>query len=171
MAPNNNVNPSRVVDLQTGKKTKPWIVSQSYGRYREPLVQSVSITREMTVDVLPEFDNVNMAASVRTYNGSKASFEYAASQNTNIESMVMNTNPLSNIVMFDPAQTAAIDLVFVDKGINSGTSYASRGLFGGRLDANSISEDTKSAMKKTMGFSFVQEKELILNLKPPVEMD
>jgi hypothetical protein len=160
-APNNNVNPSRVVDLQTGKKTKPWIVSQSFGRYREPLIQTASITREMTVDMIPEFDNVNMAASVRTYNGTKASFEYVSSQNTNIESMVMNTNPLLPIVMFDPAQTAQVDVFWTDKGINSGTSYASRALFGGKMEANTISEDTKSAMKKTMGFSFIQEKEII----------
>lgn len=160
-APNNNVNPSRVVDLQTGKKTKPWIVSQSYGRYRGPLIQTVTITREQTVDMLPEFDNVNMAASVRTYNGTKATLDYVASQNTSIESMVMNTNPLLPIVMFDPAQTAAVDVVYSDKGINSGTTYSSRALFGGRLDASTISEDTKSAMKKNMGFSFIQEKEII----------
>lgn len=159
--PNNNVNPSRVVDLQTGKKTKPWIVSQSFGRYREPLIQTVSITREMTVELIPEFDNVNMAASVRTYNGSKAAFEYVSSQNTNIESMVMNTNPLLPIVMFDPAQTGQVDVLFTDKGINSGTSYSSRALFGGKLSSNTISEDTKGAMKKNMAFDFIQEKEII----------
>jgi len=160
-APNNDVTPSQVVDTQTGRQTKPWIVSQSYGRYRGPLIQSVTLTREQTVELIPEFDNPNMATSVRTYNGTKGSMEWVASPNQAIEAMIMDTNPLYSPLLFDPAQTHPITLLVTDQGRNSKTNYASRLLIYGQMDADSIAEDTKSAMKKTASFSFIQDKEII----------
>lgn len=161
MAPNNNVNPSRVVDTQTGRQTKPWIVSKSFGRYRGPLIQTISITREQSVELIPEFDNPNMATSVRTYDGSKATIEWVASQNQAVEAMLMNTNPLYSPLMYDPAQLAPVDVIAVDYGKNSATNYASRLLIYGQQDSSAINEDTKSAMKKTVGLSFIAEKEII----------
>lgn len=161
MAPNNDVNPSRVVDLQTGRQTKPWITSKSFGRYRGPLIQSVSITRNQSVETLPEFDNPNLAFSVRTYDGSQATIEWAASQNSAIESMLMNTNPLYSPTMYDPAQLAPVDLVLVDYGLNSTTNYASKLLIFGQQDSSSINEDTKSPEKKSVGLTFIAEKEII----------
>ncbi len=160
-APNNDVSPSRVVDLQTGKQSLPWIVSRTFGRYRGPLIQQVSITREQTVEMIPEFDNPNMASSVRTYNGSKATFEWVSSQNNAIEAMLMNTNPLYPTTLFDPSQLAPVDLLIVDTGKNSGTKYASRLLCFGQVDTDSITEDTKSAMKKSVGLGFLQDKEIL----------
>ena len=161
MAPNNDVNPSRVVDTQTGKQTKPWIVSQDYGRYRGALVQSVSITRNQTVEMLPEFDNPNMASSTRTYDGSQATIEWAASQNQDIEAMLMNTNPLYSPMLYDPSQLAPVEVCFVDYGKNSRTNYASRLLIYGQQDSSSIPEDTKGSMKKSVGLTFIAEKEII----------
>ena len=161
MAPNNNVNPSRVVDTQTGRQTKPWIVSKDYGRYRWALLQSMSLTTNQSVDLIPEFDNPNMATSARTYDGSEGTFEWAQSQNQTAEAMLMNTNPLYSPMLYDPAQLAPVEIIAVDYGKNSMTNYASKLLIYGQQSAGSGNEDTKAAAKKSLGLTFLQEKQII----------
>ena len=155
--PGNNNPASNVTDMQTGRRSKPWIVSRTHGRYRASLIQTMSITDEQGVTMYDEFDNVDPVFSVREYNGAKASVEFLQSNNKNVESMFMDVDPnAAGPMTWEGDQLAPVDFMINDTGKNSGNVYAGKLLIYGQIESSADSEDTKGAEKNTVGLSFLK---------------
>lgn len=155
--PGNNNPGSNVTDMQTGRRSKPWIVSRTHGRQRMPTIQTMSITDEQGVTVYDEFDNVDPVFSVREYNGAKASMEFLQSNNKSVECMLMDVDAnAAGPMTWEGDQMAPVDIIINDTGKNAGKIYAAKLLIYGQVESNADSEDTKAAEKNTLGLSFLK---------------
>lgn len=149
--------PSNIVDIQTGRRSKPWGVSKTHGRWLLPMVQTMSITDEQGVTIVDEFDNPDPVFSIREYNGAKASVEWIHSDQKIVESVLMDVDPnAAGPMTYEGDQLAPVDIMINDTGKNSGKIYSGKLLVFGQQSASTDAEDTKSPEKNTIGLDFLK---------------
>ena len=153
--------PTNQQDLYKGKLEKPELVSYSHGRIRGQLIQTLSMSEQHTVELYPEFDNPDMAAAIHDTEGAESAFEWLSSEQHQIESALMDTNPSSSPSMWDPGTVRPIDLLMRYRGLNSGNISAARLEMYGQVSSKTSSNDTKSASKNNLGLKFLKKRDIV----------
>ena len=108
-----------------GVRTKVEVVSYSHGSVRVPLAQSFNYTPRFTERTINEFDNLEAALVVTTYDGVDITFDYLDSDSKLVEAMFADVDPAGTTVVDDPTDYRKVYIVVNVKGLETGTIFAS----------------------------------------------
>jgi len=139
-------------DVQIGKDTRIDICSQSHGRKRVPMAQTLSFTPTKAVTLVGEFDNRYPVTNFETFEGVDVAFEVTMSDQNDVEAMIMDTNLDSNVIQNDPAQHQPVTIFCNYTGHNSGYGYAAEYAEGLRVSAFPTTSNLKDATKTPYSF-------------------
>lgn len=96
------------IETVEGRRTLLEIVSQTYGAIRVPLAQQFQFTPDYQERRIFEFDNLEAAATVSTYNGCTVQFDYFNSDSKLVEAALNDQDPGSSVVVRDPSNLSEV---------------------------------------------------------------
>lgn len=108
-----------------GVRTKLIIVSYAHGAIRVPLAQSFNYTPRITERTINEFDNLEAAQIVTTFDGVDVTFDYLDSDSKLVDSMFADTDPEDDMIVDDPTNYKKVQVFANMKGLESGKIFAS----------------------------------------------
>lgn len=108
-----------------GVRTKVILVSYSHGAVRIPLEQSLNYTPRITERTIKEFDNLEAAQIVTTFDGVDITFDYLDSNDKLVESMFADVDPASTAVLDNPSNYKKVTLFANMKGLEDTKIFAS----------------------------------------------
>ena len=113
------------MEVMQGIRTKLVLVSFSHGAVRIPLAQTLNYTPKITERNINEFDNLEVALIVTTYDGADMTFDYLESDSKVVDAMFADISPTSDIVIDDPSNYMPVTLFANVKTLESGKIFAS----------------------------------------------
>ena len=108
-----------------GVRTKLGLVSFSHGAIRIPLAQNFNYTPSITQRTISEFDNLEAAQVVTTFDGVDLTFDYLDSDSKLVEAMFADVDPASAVVHDDPSNYKQVYIFANVKGLTDGLIFAS----------------------------------------------
>jgi len=108
-----------------GVRTKLELVSYSHGSVRVPLAQAFNYTPKITARTINEFDNLEAAMIVTTYDSTDVTFDYFDSDSNLVDAMFADSSPAASIVVDDPSDYRRVYLMANVKALNTGKIFAS----------------------------------------------
>jgi len=108
-----------------GVRTKLVLISRSFGAIRIPLAQSFNYTPRITERTINEFDNLEAAQVVTSFDGIDVTFDYLDSDSHLVESCFANADPGADVTIDDPTAYKQVNVFANMKGLESGKIFAS----------------------------------------------
>jgi len=108
-----------------GVRTKLIVVSYSHGAVRVPLAQSFNYTPRITERTINEFDNLEAAQVVTTFDGIDVTFDYLDSDSKLVEAMFADADPDADVIVEDPTNYKKVTIFANMKGLETGKIFAS----------------------------------------------
>ena len=93
-----------------GTQTKLVLVSQTHGSIRVPLNQNFDYTPRFTARSIFEFDRLDAAVSISTYEGADVRFEHLDTDSKLVDSAIGDQDPAATIVLDDPSNYKEIQM-------------------------------------------------------------
>lgn len=141
------------MELIQGVRTKVVLVSDTHGAVRVPLAQSFNYTPKMTERNINEFDNLEVAQVITTYDGSDVTFDYLDSDSKLVDAMFADVNPASTAVLDDPSNYKLVTVFANMKGIDTGKIVSSVLCKACRAKGSPYTEPVKEEAKVTRDLS------------------
>lgn len=141
------------MDTIQGLRTKVVLVSFSHGAIRIPLQQSFNITPRFTERTINEFDNLEPALIVTTYEAVDCSFEYLDSDSKLVDAAVNDQDPGAAFVVDDPSAYQPLTVFANHKSLTSGLIFASTIVKGCMAKGSPYTEPVKEEMRVTRDLS------------------
>lgn len=113
------------MDTIQGLRTKVVLVSNTHGAVRVGLQQTFSVTPRFTERTINEFDNLEPALIVTTYEAVDCSFEYLDSDSKLVDAAVNDADPGATVVLDDPSAYQPLNLFANSKSLTTGKIFAS----------------------------------------------
>jgi hypothetical protein len=149
------------VDTIQGVRTKVVLVSFSHGAVRVGLQQTFSVTPRFTERTINEFDNLEPALVVTTYDAVDCSFEYLDSDSKLVDAAVNDQDPGAVVVVDDPSAYQPLNLFANSKSLTSGKIFASTLVKGCMAKGSPQTEPVKEEKRVTRDLTGLN----VLNLK------
>jgi hypothetical protein len=108
-----------------GQRTKLELISYSHGSIRVPLAQALNYTPKITARTINEFDNLEAAMIVTTYDSTDVTFDYFDSDSKLVDAIFADSNPAATVVVDDPSDYRRVYLMANVKALNTGKIFAS----------------------------------------------
>ena len=108
-----------------GVRTKLVLVSGTHGAIRVPLAQSFNYTPKITERTINEFDNLEAALVVTTFDGVDVTFDYLDSDSKLVDASFADVNPASAVIVDDPSDYQQVNLFANMKSLSTGKIFAS----------------------------------------------
>jgi len=100
-----------------GVATKIELVSKSHGAYRVPLAQSFDYTPRFTERTINEFDNLEAAAVLVSFDGVDVRFDYFDTDSKLVDAALNDLDP-TGVVINDPSNLQILEVVLNIKDSN-----------------------------------------------------
>lgn len=142
-----------MAELIQGVRTKLVLVSYSHGAIRVPLAQSLNYTPKITERNINEFDNLEVAQVVTTFEGADVSFDYLDTDSKLVDAMFADVNPAADVVIDDPSNYQRVTGFANMKGIDSGKIIASILIKQGRAKGSPYTEPVLEEARVTRDLS------------------
>jgi hypothetical protein len=136
-----------------GVRTKLIVVSYSHGTIRVPLAQSFNYTPRLTERTINEFDNLEAAQIVTSFDGVDITFDYLDSDSKLVEAMFADVDPDSDAIVDDPTSYKKVYVFANMKGLESTKIFASVLAKGCRTKGAPYTEPVKEEAKVTRDLS------------------
>jgi len=136
-----------------GVRTKLVLVSQNHGAIRVPLAQSLNYTPKLTERTINEFDNLEAAQIVTTFDGVDATFDYLDSDSNLVDAMFADVDPLGNVIVDDPSNYKKVYAYANMKGLESGKIFAAVLIKNARAKGSPYTEPVKEEARVTRDLS------------------
>jgi len=108
-----------------GVRTKLLVASYSHGVVRVPLAQTFNITPRITERSINEFDRLEAALVVTTFDAVDCTFEYFDSDSKLVDAMFNDQDPSATTVVDNPANYQIVNLFANMKSLATGLIFAS----------------------------------------------
>jgi len=108
-----------------GVRTKLVLVSGTHGAIRIPLAQSFNYTPRITERTINEFDNLEAAQVVTTFDGVDVTFDYLDTDSKLVDACFADADPTSDIIVDDPTNYQQVNLFANMKSLTTGKIFAS----------------------------------------------
>jgi len=108
-----------------GVRTKLVLVSGSHGAIRVPLAQSLNYTPRLTERTINEFDNLEAAMVVTTFDGVDITFDYLDSDSNLVDASFADADPSGDVIIDDPSNYKMVHVFANMKGLETGKIFAS----------------------------------------------
>lgn len=141
------------MELIQGVRTKLVLVSYSHGAVRVPLAQSLNYTPKLTERNINEFDNLEIAQVVTTFDGVDITFDYLDSDSKLVDAMFADVDPGATVVIDDPSNYQKVNGFANLKGLDSGKIVASILIKQGRAKGSPYTEPVKEEARVTRDLS------------------
>ncbi len=132
-----------------GLRTKVVLVSFSHGSVRVGLQQTLNITPRFTERTISEFDNLEPALIVTTYEATDVTFEYLDSDSKLVDAAVNDQDPGADVVVDDPSAYQPLTLFANSKSLTSGKIFASVLVSGCMVKGAPQTEPVKEELRVT----------------------
>lgn len=132
-----------------GLRTKVVLVSFSHGSVRVGLQQSLNITPRFTERTISEFDNLEPAIIVTTYEATDCTFEYLDSDSKLVDAAVNDQDPAATVVVDDPSAYQPLTLFANSKSLTTGKIFASVLVSGCMVKGSPQTEPVKEELRVT----------------------
>lgn len=149
------------MDTIQGLRTKVVLVSFSHGSVRIGLQQTLNITPRFTERTISEFDNLEPALIVTTYEATDCTFEYLDSDSKLVDAAVNNQDPGATVVVDDPSAYQPLTLFVNSKSLTSGKIFASTLVSGCMVKGSPQTEPVKEEKRITRDLTGLN----VLNIK------
>lgn len=141
------------MELIQGVRTKLVLVSATHGAVRVPLAQSLNYTPKLTERNINEFDNLEIAQVVTTFDGVDVTFDYLDSDSKYVDAMFADVSPAAAVVIDDPSNYKKVNAFANLKGLDSGKIVASILVKSARAKGAPYTEPVKEEAKVTRDLS------------------
>jgi len=141
------------MELIQGVRTKLALVSYSHGAIRVPLQQSLNYTPKLTERNINEFDNLEVAQVVTTFDGVDVTFDYLDSDSKLVDAMFADADPTGSVIIDDPSNYKRVHGFANLKGLDSGLIVASILIKEARAKGSPYTEPVKEEAKVTRDLS------------------
>lgn len=144
---------SNINDVQVGLDTKISLVSNTKGRKRVPLAQTLAFTPKKAVTAIGEFDNRYPVITYESYEGANVAFETFQADQVDVDAMMMDLDSNQAIIVEDPANNQVLKAIYCNFiGRNTGYQYGAEYIENCRMSANPTAHAVKSETKRTHTF-------------------
>lgn len=109
--------------IQKGKRTSVHLVSKTHGQQRTTLQQNLTITPAFTAETEGEYGTKKPVLSYGEFQDCEVAFEYDAGDNKVIEAMLMDVNPMSEVIAILPDLIQPVQLYANDESYATGKVY------------------------------------------------
>ena len=141
------------MDTIQGIRTKVVLVSYSHGSIRVPLQQTFNITPRFTERTINEFDNLEPALIVTTYEAVDCTFEYLESDSKLVDAAINDVDPTATIVLDDPSAYQPVTIFANSKSLTSGKIFATTLIKGCMAKGSPYTEPVKEERRVTRDFT------------------
>ena len=93
-----------------GTQTKLVLISQTHGSIRVPLNQNFDYTPRFTARSIFEFDRLDAAVSISTYEGADVRFEHLDTDSKLVDAAIGDQDPAATVVLDDPSNYKEIQM-------------------------------------------------------------
>lgn len=108
-----------------GVRTKLVLVSGNHGAIRVPLAQSFNYTPRITERTINEFDNLEAAQVVTSFDGVDVTFDYLDTESKLVDAMFADVDPASAVIVDDPTNYQSVHVFANMKGLETGKIFSS----------------------------------------------
>ena len=137
------------MELIQGVRTKVVLTSLTKGAVRVPLAQSFNYTPKITQRDINEFDNLEVAQIITSFDGVDISFDYLDSNSKLVDAMFADVDPASAVVLDDPSNYKMVNVFANMKGIDTGLIVSSVLAKACRAKGSPYTEPVKEEAKVT----------------------
>ena len=136
-----------------GVRTKLLLVSNTHGAVRIPLAQSFNYTPKLTERTINEFDNLEAAQVVTTFDGVDCSFDYLDSDSKLVDAMFADVDPAATVVIDDPSNYQQVTVFANMKALTTGKIFSSVLVKACRAKGSPYTEPVKEEARITRDLS------------------
>lgn len=137
------------MDTIQGVRTKVVLVSYSHGAVRVGLQQTFNITPRFTERTINEFDNLEPALIVTTYDAVDCTFEYLESDSALVDAAINDQDPTEDVIVDDPSAYQPLNLFANSKSLTSGKIFAATLVKGCMAKGSPYTEPVKEERRVT----------------------
>lgn len=141
------------MELIQGVRTKVVLASLNHGAVRVPLAQSFNYTPKLTERNINEFDNLEVAQVITSFDGVDVSFDYLDSDSKLVDAMFADVSPAASVVLDDPSNYKLVNVFANMKGIDTGLIISSVLCKACRAKGSPYTEPVKEEAKVTRDLS------------------
>jgi len=137
------------MDTIQGLRTKLVLVSFSHGSVRVGLQQTFNVTPRFTERTISEFDNLEPALIVTTYEAVDCTFEYLDSDSKLVDAAINDQDPGATVVLDDPSAYQPVTAFANSKSLTSGKIFAGTLVKGCMAKGSPYTEPVKEERRVT----------------------